>query len=85
MAGDDGIAAEHADEIGEVLLEEIFASEIGDDPGAPALDLAVESEGLDDADVHVDGAIGGGDFASADEQVSSITTDKGESTVQIGK
>ena len=53
-----------------------------DDPGAPGLDLAIESEGLDDADVHVDGAIGGGEFDRADEQVSSITTAKSNNKIQ---
>ena len=80
LAGDDGIAAENADEIGEELLEKIFATEVGDDPGAPGLDLAVESEGLNDTDVLVDGAIGGRDFDSADKHAKSITTAKREST-----
>ena len=76
LAGGDGIAAEHADEIGEELLEEIFAAEVGDNA---LFDLTVEPEGLDDADVFVDGAIGGRDFDGADEHAKSITTAKRES------
>jgi len=73
LAGNDGIAAEHANEIGEELLEQVFASEVSDDA---LLDLAVLSEGFDDADVLVDGAVGEGDFDGADEHGVSITTEK---------
>ena len=82
MAGDDGIAAKYADEVGKELLKEIFAAEIGDDA---LLDLTAEPEGLDDSDVLVDGAIGGGDFDGANEHAESITTDKREIKMPIAK
>jgi hypothetical protein len=53
------IAAEESAELGEDLDEEVLAAEVGE--GA-LLDLAGLAEGLDDADVLVEGAAGGPDF-----------------------
>ena len=73
LAGNDGVAAQDADEVGEEWLEEILAAEVGDDP---LFDFAVEAEGLDDAEVLVDGAVGGGDFDGTDEHEDSITPNR---------
>ena len=59
-----GQPLEHAFQLGQQLLEEILASQVGD---RPLLDLAVFTVGLDDADVLVDLAAGGRDFDGADE------------------
>jgi hypothetical protein len=59
LFGQARFAAEEAFETGQELLEPVLATEVGDDP---LPDLAILAEGLDDADVLVDGAAGGRDF-----------------------
>src|SRR5215472_4723246 len=73
FASDAGCAAQDPFQFGEELLQEILAAEIGDDA---LFDLTVLAIGFDDADVLVDGAVGGGDFDGADVHGDSITTGK---------
>ena len=53
-----GFSGEEAAGLGEERDEEVLASEIDDDA---LLDLAALAVGFDDADVFVDGAVGGAD------------------------
>src|SRR5262249_9890317 len=55
----------------EERLQEILATQVGDDP---LLDFAVFAIGLDDANVLIDGAAGGRDLDRADVHAVSITT-----------
>jgi hypothetical protein len=71
FASHQGFTEQDALQLGQQSGEEIFATEVGDDA---LFDLAVLAIGFDDADVLVDGAVGGRDFDGADEQGVSITT-----------
>src|SRR5262249_42185343 len=72
-ARDAGGAAQDPFELGEKFEQEVRAPETGDDA---VLDFTVLTIGFDDADVFVDGAVGGGDFDGADVHGDSITTEK---------
>jgi len=66
-----GRAEQEALEFGQQGCEEVLASELGDDP---LFNFAVVAVGFDNADVLVDGAIGGRDLDVADVHEVSITT-----------
>jgi hypothetical protein len=57
------LASEQALQLRQQGGQEILAAEVGNDP---LLDLAVLAVGLDDTDIDVDGAVGGGHFDGAE-------------------
>ncbi len=69
-------------QLGEKFREQVLAAEVSD--GA-LFDLAVLPVGLDDADVLVDGTVGGGDADGAQVHGESITTKKQDGKVSNRK
>ena len=73
-----GRAEQGALKFGQQRSENILATEVGDDA---LFDFAIVAIGFDNADVLVDGAVGGRDLDGADEHGLSITT--GITTVKV--
>ena len=78
FAGNGRVATQQTDKFGQHLDEDILAAEVSHDA---LFYLAAFAEGLDDADILVDGAIGGRDFEDAWVHVVIITTVDGKAMV----